>query len=185
MLSPPIADTVYHERTSLPQVFPAARGSLTFEIEAIQAAADLVDGDRLCLYYWQAGVTAGQDYDAVIYEKQAGETARVSYVRYISGSLNARAYFAVDIVPGTVYPIKVVWTDGANDELGHGNYLMRVEVDGVLGVDVHATATHSASEATTQFWRGSAPGATGYRRAMNYIRNPKLWTRPLLREEVA
>ncbi len=185
MLSTPIADTVYHERTSLPQVFPAARGSLTFELVAIQDEANLTTDDSHCLYYWQAGATAGQNYDAVLYQRLTAETARISFARYVGASLNAKAHFVLNLVAGQVYNVTAVWTDGVNDELGEGNFLMRVIVDSVVGVDAHATATHSATTATTQFWRGSAPGATGYKRGMNYTRNPRLWTRPLPLEEAA
>jgi len=177
------ADTVKRVKTSGAQLVSALRGALTFELDPIQLGTDLKDGDELCLYYWQYGSTAGQDYDAIIYEKQAAETVRFSFVRYIAGVLDARAFYAISTTPGTVHSVTAVWTDDTNGELDEAVRLVRIFVDGVKGTDDFASANHSAAEAHTELWFGCAPGATGYRRAMNYLRYPRFWLRPFSSEE--
>lgn len=177
-------DTSYHVKSSGSQIVSALRGTLTFQLEAIQDGGDLNDGEELCLFYWQYGSTAGQDYDAVIYEKQSSETVRFSYVRYISGSQDARAYYEVSISPGTIYDVTAVWTDDTNGELGEANSLMRIYVDGTQGTDDTASANHDDTETHTELWTGCAPDATGYLRSMNYTRYPRFWTRPFTVEEV-
>lgn len=179
------ATSVTIKKTSGSQLVAAARGTLTLEMEAIQAGGDLVDGDKLTLLTWTYDA-AEDDYDALIYEKPAGVNPRFSFERYrASGGapvFNARATFTVTTVPGTVYKIACIWTASSGGDLGLPNNSMRILVNRVRGVDGTASGTHDAGEVETALYKGWSPYA-GYRRAMNYIRLIRFSPRPITDEE--
>lgn len=176
------ADQIEISKSTTPHLVPVTRYSFTCRLVAIQSGADLVDGDKLCIQYFQHGATA-DNYDVLLYEKSAGQNVRFSFERFLSGSFSARATFDVSIVPGTEYKIACIATASSGNDLGLSNNTLRILVDGVQGVDGVAGGAHSESNANSVIGRGYAPSATGYRRGMNYIWTPMVWTRCLTNEE--
>ena len=174
-------DTVRFVRTALPQCVSALRGTLTLTVEAIQSSADLQDGEELCLFYWQ--YADADNYDAVLYEKQSAENARFSFIRVIGGVLDADAFLEVALAPGDIKTIRAIWTDETSSELDESPRLMRIYVDEVQGTDDTASNNHDAAEVDTEIWKGCAPDSTGYLRAMNYIRQIRVWPRVFTAEE--
>jgi hypothetical protein len=179
------ADIVAVERTALPQIAPATRYSATCRMRAIQDGADLVDGDKLCLWYQQWGTTDADDFDVLIYEKPAGASPRFSFERYIGGVFDVRATFTVTIVPGTEYSIACIATADAGEDLAVSDSTLRIVVDGAQGVDGVASANHSPAEVHSELWKGSAPAGAALRRGMNYTWNHRVWPRCLTNEEAA
>jgi hypothetical protein len=152
-------------------------------MEAIQNGADLVDNDKLCLWYHQWGSNT-DNRDQLLYEKPSGSPARFSFERFIGGSLSARATYEISIASGSVYRLACIATAASGNDLGLPNSTLRILVNGAQGADGVASGNHSASAAQTELWKGCAPASLSYRRAMNYMRNLTAWTRCLTNEEV-
>jgi hypothetical protein len=153
-------------------------------VHAIQDGDDLVDGDRLCIWYRQVGTTDADDFDALIYEKPVAADPRFSFERWIGGSLDVRATFTLTITAGSEYRLACIATADVGNDLGLANSTLRIMVGADQGTDAVASANHDDTEVHTELWRGCAPSAASLRRSMNYVWNMRAWTRCLTNEEV-
>ncbi len=196
--SPLIDNTTTNEdkrtriRTALPQIVYAGRGTVSIRVQIEQQSDELETNDELCLLYWQYGTTDGDDFDAILYDENGGSPQFV-YVRWISGSEDARATFAIspDTVRDEVYEIMVRWTSDADGELGVAARTMSIFARNVAtqqtlvkGTDAVASASHSTSEVHTELWVG-ASGESAHLRAMNPISHINITPRVLGDEEAA
>lgn len=167
------------------QLHCSQHGTLEVSMLAEQDVNDMVLGARHVLLYVQIG-TSGKDYDALVYEKPSSGAARFTYERWrdVSGTstLDARALIEIDIVRGTLYHVSGR-SIGADLELGLAPRTMRVRVNGQNGADVVAAALLSASNKHSELWVGSAPAASGFKRAMNYLYDVRAQARVITDEE--
>lgn len=168
------------------QLFYAGRGTVSFVMTARQDAAWMADEDAFALLTLQNDNTEN-NFDVIRYRKPTGGNARFEFCRFIesggSPSLDATAYYEVDISPGTEYAVECVYTSDSDGELGLPARTLRIRIDKVNGVDDQASQSHSTSERYTKLWKGCSPAGEGSLRAMNYIRSIRIQPRCVPDEE--
>ena len=166
------------------QLHHGQHGTVDVIVTAAQDFSDLPTSSQFAILLVQYGATIDNDFDAITYEVTSGNVGQFTFERWLSGSLDAKAAFGVEIALGTEYRVRAR-TVGPDQELGLLEKTLRLRVDGVNGVNALATAHQSDTEKTTKIWFGCTPPAStlGWSNAMNYIAEDRFQARVVTDEE--